>query len=388
MNFFRDFRLMRQRFLIPVVIGTAFVAALIFQAFAAHFVDGESDFRSFYAAGYIVRTGHASQLYDYDLQRNIQQRVIGGDLVLPFLHPPHEAALFVPFSFLSYRSAYLLFGLVNLGLLALSYRLLQPKLCFSRHKWLPFAVFTTFLPVAASVLEGQDSVILLTLLLLATLRLERDDLLAGGLVGLGCFRFQLTLPIVLLFLLWKRWKFASGFAIAASLSFLASLVIVGSQGIGQYVHTLLTISVHLNSKNQMTRLAVFPVAMPNIRGLTYGLFGNLSSTSLLVITAVLSVIVIAIAAKSSFHTMAIAVTAAVLVSYHSMDHDLVLLLIPIFVALNAAERDLRACGLLVLVSPFFFVVALPYPYLTSIPILALLILLCRKRGTVQAVPYH
>ena len=362
-----------RRFFIPALISIAFLATLTFQSFAAHFIDGQSDFRSFYAAGYILRTGNSSRLYDYDFQHEIQEKTVGGDLILPFLHPPHEAALFVPFSFLSYRAAYTLFALLNVGLLVLSYRLLGPTIHASVHEWLPLAMFATFLPVAATLLEGQDSIIFLTLLSLATLYLDRNDLLAGVLVGLCSFRFQLALPIVFLFFLWKRWRFVAGFSIAGLLSFLASLAIVGWNGIRQYLSTLMAISIQLDSHRQMVRLGVYPVGMANIRGLSYGLFRNLPSTSLLVVTAALSVAVIVVAAKSAHHTIAVAITAAILVSYHSMNHDLVLLLIPISVALNSANRAVKFCGLLALMAPFVFILALPYQFLTSIPILALLV---------------
>ena len=367
-----------KRFFIPAVIATAFLATLTYQAFAAHFIDGQSDFRSFYAAGYILRTGHASQLYDYGFQLEVQRQIVGGNLTLPFLHPPHEAALFAPFSYLSYRTAYVLLAFVNLALLALSYLLLQPKVSSSAHQWLPLGMFVTFLPVAATILEGQDSILFLALLCLSTVSLDRNDLSAGMVVGLCSFRFQIALPIFVLFFLWRKWRFAAGFAMTGILSFLASLVVVGWEGISRYIHTLAMISLHLGSRREMMMLEVFPERMGNLRGLTYGLFRNAFPSSLFVITALLSVVVIAIAAKSSRQSIAIAITAAVLVSYHSMNHDLVLLLIPIFAALNSAQRTLRICGLLVFATPFIFILALPYEYLTAIPILALLIVFCSQ----------
>ena len=363
-----------QRYFISALIGSVFLATLAYQSFAAHFIDGQSDFRSFYAAGYIIRTGHSSRLYDYDFQHDIQENTLGGNLILPFLHPPHEALLFVPFSCLSYRKAYVLFAILNLGLLALIYRLLRPTIRSNLREWLPFAIFATFLPIAATILEGQDSIIFLAFLALSTLYLDRNDLVAGGLVGLCLFRFELALPIALLFLIWRRWRFVLGFAVTGLASGLASLATVGWNGIRQYAQTLIAISLHLSSHREMVKLGVYPVGMANVRGLSYGLFSNVSPISLLVITALLSLAVIALAAKSPHRTLATAVTAAILVSYHSMNHDLVVLLIPIFQALNSNERAVRVCGVLILAAPFIFILALPYQYLTSVPILALLVL--------------
>ena len=41
-----------KRFFIPALIAIAFLATLTYQSFAAHFIDGQSDFRCFYAAVY------------------------------------------------------------------------------------------------------------------------------------------------------------------------------------------------------------------------------------------------------------------------------------------------------------------------------------------------
>lgn len=364
-----------KRFAIPAVISFVLLATLVFQASGAHFIDGQSDFRAFYAAGYILRTGQSFKLYDYEFQHDIQDRIVGGDLTLPFIHMPHEAALFVPLSLLPYKPAYILYGLLNLGLLALCYRLLRPMIVPSVYGWLPFALFAAFLPIAATILEGQDSILFLTLLTLASVSLERNnDLLAGCFVGLCLFKFQLAVPIALLFLIWKKWKFAVGFVVTALFSLLASLATIGLDGMKQYVRTLVAISLHLNSQSQRTKFGVYPAAMANVRGLVHGLLQNhLPATSLFIIVAGLSLAVVALAARSSHQAMSVAITAAILVSYHSMNHDLTIMLIPIAAALNSADRGLLLSGLLVFAAPLVFIFALPYLYLTCIPLLALLI---------------
>src|SRR5437870_7943570 len=89
------------------------------------FLGGRSDFRQLYTAGYMVRSGHAHELYDYESQRYFQNKVLSqADMALPFIRPAYEALLFVPFSFLSYRTAYFAFLGLNVILLAVSYQFL------------------------------------------------------------------------------------------------------------------------------------------------------------------------------------------------------------------------------------------------------------------------
>ncbi len=163
----------------------------------------------------MVRSGYAQQLYDFDAQLHFQRLLVGpGDVPLPFNRPAFEALLFVPFSFLSYRAAYFTLVLVNVVLLAICFRLLRGRLdnLAAVHPALPVAVFAGFLPLAAALMQGQDSILLLTLLTMAMVLLERGrDFGAGLLVGLGLFKLQIVLPLVVLFLVWRRWRFSAGF---------------------------------------------------------------------------------------------------------------------------------------------------------------------------------
>src|SRR6266478_5526116 len=92
-------------------------------------LEGHADFRTFYCAGYLVRTGHAKQLYDYEVQKQIQSALVSpSDVALPFYHPAYEALIFVPFSVPSYRVGYLLFAGFNIALLVISGLLMRPYL--------------------------------------------------------------------------------------------------------------------------------------------------------------------------------------------------------------------------------------------------------------------
>src|SRR5438477_4643311 len=105
---------------------------------------GRADFRHLYTAGYIVRTGQASKLYDYETEKALQNTLVSpGTIALPFNHLAYEALLFVPFSLVRYSIAYFLFMGFNVALLGVAFRLLLPALENLRRVWflLPWGVF-------------------------------------------------------------------------------------------------------------------------------------------------------------------------------------------------------------------------------------------------------
>ncbi|HET9400945.1 MAG TPA: hypothetical protein VFO34_08340, partial [Candidatus Acidoferrales bacterium] len=94
-----------------------------FVAFLRPALAGRSDFRIFYTAGYLIRTGNAHALYDEQKQLAVQNEKISyAPFPLLFNHAPYEALLFVPFSFLRYRYAYSAFGILNALLLLVVFK--------------------------------------------------------------------------------------------------------------------------------------------------------------------------------------------------------------------------------------------------------------------------
>jgi hypothetical protein len=61
-------------------------------------------------------------------------------------------------------------------------------------------------------MQGQDSIVLLALLIMALDRMERGNLpLVGMLLGLGLFKFQLIIPLIATLTVWKYRKVLVGF---------------------------------------------------------------------------------------------------------------------------------------------------------------------------------
>ena len=77
---------------LPLLLGAQVIGWVTFFPSALR---GHSDFRQLYAAGYMVRIGHASELYDYRAQETFQGTLVGNDQrALPFIRPAYQALLF------------------------------------------------------------------------------------------------------------------------------------------------------------------------------------------------------------------------------------------------------------------------------------------------------
>src|SRR3989475_1789564 len=315
--------------ILPIIFCMQFLAWLTFLPKALR---GHADFRQMYVAGYMVRTGHRTQLYDYAAQAYFQNALVSnGELALPFIRPAYQALLFVPFSLFSYRTAYLGFLLLNVLLLALAFLLLQPRMRGLSRVWpgLPPALFLGFYPVALALMEGQDSILLLALLAAAVVSLERNqDLAAGTLVGLGLFKFQIVIPIALLFLLWHRWRFVKGFTFSATLLGLLSFITSGWAETVVFVRSLLSVGAGLPAAPGGVNFPLRLNIMANLRGLIYGLARSRTPRAWLQVTTLLLsfLIVISVRARGwqqpGGDALVLAITAGVVVSYYLFIHDL------------------------------------------------------------------
>ena len=360
--------------LLALVLGFEVLLWTVYLPLGTH---GVADFRQFYADAYMLRTGHARDLYDYDTQQRVQEQLVplGAHSALPNIHPAFEEFLFVPLSLLKYRSAYLVFMAFNIGLLILCLRMLRSRLraLYERWEWFPALLLAVFYPISRAILQGQDSIVLLTLLVAMLVSLDRgNEFVAGLFLGIGGFRFQIAIPIALLFLMWRRWRFVLGFAILSTVAGGISWWIVGTQGMRHYVSTLMSMSVHLNSTSDMFRYAVTPTSMFNLRGLVSGLMaGRISQFWVQLVIFAASALVLLLAAKQR-PSLPLAITASALVSYHFNAHDASILFIPVVLALSAERVWAAASGVLLLITSTATVVP-QYGYLAALPLLAFFI---------------
>jgi hypothetical protein len=302
-----------------------------------------TDFRRMYIAGYMVRSGEAQNLYDEAVNRQVQNALVSRDDATEVMDSPaYEALLFVPLSFVKYRTAYILFFAANLALLGLSIQMLKPflKKLDEVWRWLPAAVFLCFFPVAIAIVQGQDSIVLLTLMVASAVSFYRGrETGAGVFLGLTLFKFQFAIPIALLFLFWRRWRMLAGFAATAVVVAAISLSLAGLEGLRIATHNLLYSSPSLLSPSRFAlvwpHVGISHSVMPGLWSLLPGLAGSHISTAKVVAAAILcSILLVAWAAFRSAN-FALAVLVALLVSAHGTISDAVLLVIPIAMVLDS-----------------------------------------------------
>ena len=377
-----------------LTIALAGMAALniaVFWKFRDRVAKGYGDFAMFYTAGRILADGQGRRLYDADLQlreqREFAPAVEGRETPLPFNHPPFEGLLFVGLARLPYFTAYGIWTAINLGILLSLPRLLRPCVELLREGsvgvWLP--AMLAYFPLGLALLQGQDTVLLLLLLVLAYRALQRNaDLQAGCWLALGLFRPQIVLPLVLLVALQRGWRLVSGFAAVGAGLGLVSVMMVGWRAVLQYPEFV----------RQAERALVDPAAvlrMPNLHGLLATVGPSLGASDCWIngLTAVVSIVLIGVTTRlwssgraSVFDLgFSMVLVTAVLVSYHAFDYDLTLLLLPMalvadFVFRGGERRSGLSLALLLpiallLFSPLHFLLGV---YETRTSLLALVLI--------------
>lgn len=386
---------------IPAVFLGFQISGWVFAARALQ--QGRVDFRAQYTAGYLMRSGNAHRLYDYGLQLLLQNDLISPRTVtMPFDHLAYEALFFVPFSFFGFKVAYFTFLAVNIAALTLSIlkvRRWTPKLNHI-YAWLTPVMIITFLPTAVALMQGQESVLLLLFFVIVFACLGgRTDFLAGIVLSLGMFKFQIVLPVALLFLLWKEWRFILGFSFSAIGLLAGSFALVGREATRAYLLLLTSMSVGLHSAADQVRLGVPPAAMPNLRGLVIGLLGNeIPGFWQQLAIGILSVLVITVTFwrgrhLSAEHKLLIAILAASLVSYHSLIHDMAILLLPVLILFDECitavpdgpwvQRNVATAAALLFTAPVLFCFVPTSFCIVGIATCALLYAVLRRDGRSQ-----
>jgi hypothetical protein len=313
----------------------------------------QSDFRVFYTPGYMLRKGNASEIYSLTALRRVEEQIVASDrATVPFLHPSYEILLFAPLTYLPFHSAYLVWAGVNLLIIVLIYWLLRPRLQLleSHLIWLPAALLLAFVPIPFALMAGQDSLLLLLLMVLAFRRSEASQFQAGLLFGLGMFRFQILFAMLGLFLLWRMWRFIAGCFLSATAVAVMSIVVSGLKSQFRYLALL---------KQMASLSAIDPLIarMPNLRGLMLSAgFGAAS-------VAIVSLLIFSFTAWKGAQLRTekqflVAISAACLVTPYLFLHDLSVLALPLTMAVESEVRGHNWRALALVSIPFVLLGAL------------------------------
>jgi hypothetical protein len=317
------------------------LAALILLGALAMQSGSATDFVSYYVAGKtLLKQPH--DLYSIGLQMEEQARAVANDKFLPWAHPATEALIFAPLSLLPYRIAFTVWAAINLMLLGLVGYLLKGYVAELEGPKRYALLGIAFWPILAGLSQGQDHILILLAYVLAFLNLKKgNEVAAGCFLGLGLIRFQLTLPLLLFFLVVRRWKVIGGAALVVVLIAATSFAIVGRGLLAKYLFVCRYL-VGLHDPHTVDH-------MPTVRGLLTMMFPG--SPHLIIATAVLSLVILAWGlliwtrwswepASRSFDLLfALAVVISLAIDYHAFIYEMAAIVLPSLLVLRQIPRS-------------------------------------------------
>lgn len=353
------------------------------------------DFRQFYSAGILVRTEPAN-LYSLSRQKQIQDEFVSPqELGMPAVHPSYEAVFYSIFTLLPYRSAYLAFIFFNTCLLVAIGCLALRRDATISPAALAAGLFL-FLPVIIAVWQGQDSVLFLFLCSLCCTQLSKGkDRSAAFFLALALFRFHLAIPIACFIAIRRGWRFLTVFSVTGAVIAGMCVAITGLPATRDMLRIMSSFTLSSDQSGTMQRaLGIQPLAMPNLRGLLYGL--GVSRLPAHVSAAIIGAASLALFGFCLWRSrripqlsvvVALGVACTILIAGHLYIHDATLLLLPIFLLRKRIPAPLLVA--LYAVPLLLFLTGLSlYFYLIAIPVLGLLPIAMKIEQEPAPVPPH
>lgn len=340
-----------------------------------------TDFRSFYAAGQLIRT-YPSKLYNPTKQFQVEDSRVSKNSFMLFDHLAYEALVYAPFSMLDYMNAYFTFMIFNLFLLLAifwtAHEEFSPVIPWFQPR--PGLMLFIFFPLFFSLVQGQDSLLALLLYCITWRKLKSGkEISAGCVLALAIFKPQVAIPIAILIALRQSWRFSAGFLVASSLVTVLSVTMVGLTGMNNWLRLIHGAAESISAAGvAKQKVYELPLAMTNLAGL-FSACKRLFPHSSMVFTVLLAICTIGLfvwcAAKVRRHDLktafAIATICGLLISYHLYMYDLTLALFPVALLSDRIPSYLMLLffGLPIILIPLGF----NSFFLLSIPLLLLLV---------------
>jgi hypothetical protein len=330
-----------------------------------------ADFSAFYTSWVMVHDGEGSQIYNFQLETQYQQDILGGrsfaEGLLPYNNPPHVALFFAPLAYLSLQNAYMLWTLIQGGLLLyLFWRLYALAADWSPKERGLLLITAAALPsMLINFLLGAYSLLMLICLVQFTDALRRNrPIHVGFWFMIGMIKPQvMVLPGVVL-LVTRRWRALFFCVLGVFILYLLSSLILGWNTWPDYLNQLQTVS------NFFGKYGIDPHDMYNFRGTLALLLGkeHANLVNRLSTLALFGCIMITIGLwKGNWQPdhpnfklrMALTLILGLLFSLHANPQDGLLLIAPaslFFDYLQSQELSRLACATFMILCPIAFLV--------------------------------
>jgi len=328
----RKFRALGLRLWFALVVAlSVFVPAAGISSYGI--IPWHTDFIPFYAAGTLVRDGHAGEAYDDRVLAGAVTGIVGEPIIgLHWLYPPGMLLVTWPLAFLPPLPAYLVW--LGLGLIAVGFVTWQ----LAPHTPMPF-----LLPLCPAVtycaITGQVSLFATALAGGGILTLHRRPAFAGVLFGILTLKIQLALLLPFCLLAGRHYRALACMAGTALLIQLLGLMLAGPDSALAFLRA---------SSGDLKYVAAHPnllARMPTVYSLLIGVSGN-QALSLTVQTLVCIGAILAVSCIWRRTTDIVArslgwAAGALLAVPYLFDYDLAIFLIPLAaIAWRVSQRDI------------------------------------------------
>lgn len=218
-------------------VGGILIASVIGYSIRESLAAGTTDFTAFYFGA--SRAG-SSEIYDAEATYQWQVRTLGVRIPeLIYIRPPFHALMLKPLTLLEYKTAFVVFLLLNAAVAAWYVRRFawKDQTSFLAAMWFP--------PTWIAILQGQDVWLVAGLLGLAFLWMGKGrDFAAGLVLSLCTFKGHLLIFVPLALLLQRRWRVLAGAAAGGCLLLAASFPAAGPQWPERYLNVLANPVIH------------------------------------------------------------------------------------------------------------------------------------------------
>jgi len=306
------------------------------------------DFISLYTGGVLAKT-NPSHLYDVQLQDKIQLELAPERPVLaPFIRPAYSALFYVPLTWMPFETAFVVW--IALGtLIAIAIQAWAARRFGSEA--LVFCAF--FLPLIYGIVNGQDTAFVAGLMVLTYSAAKRGAyVLCGVLLALLLCKFHLILlvPVVLL---WRReWRILAGFCPTA-----IALVGISATIASPRSYIAVLTNPALEALNPSPQMMVNTLAI----AVNFGL--DFAAVKALLALGVLAAVLLIPRNAPLDRWFWTAVCGSLLLSPHTFEYDVALLLIPIMRTLTDSQcaTSLRFVAATAAIPLPYFMTLLPMP---------------------------
>jgi hypothetical protein len=302
-----------------------------------------SDAISFLAGAEILKERGGEFLYNGAIQFAYQRKIVSPlprTWLLPFRSPPIVAAAFIPFTHLGVHFTFFFMIFLKIAIMAI-FAYFGSKIFKNIKRSKLFLLAILYFPFTSALVFGQFSplLVLLFLFIFNSAR-QKKYYSAGALSGLLLVKPQLFLFMpFLFFVIPKKKDFIKGLLSCSVILFLLNVYISGSAFLFDYPKFLLATETYSFGSR--------PYQMFSLFGTLKFIFPRISNLVLVIINFFLYFVVLIYFQRFSKkfsleRTFAVGIILTILFSVHALSHDLVILLIPIFILLNhywATKRE-------------------------------------------------